>query len=147
MKLFANLNFQNNRAENMRLQDGQPSSPASGHLFYNSLKKAIGLRTDTETVYLFPAKANLQTGTAISFGVNTIYGSKSAPETGSAISFTSTDYTPGVVCLLFHNSSNAPSFGGNFEIISGEYIPSQINVIYFHATPNNIVLTTISQLP
>src|SRR5690606_15597375 len=90
-----------------------------------------------------PKSSTASTGTTIAFDVPRTYGYATAA-TGN-ITLNSTGLVEGITQLLIHNDSSEPTFGTEFKVLSGEYVPNVDNYILMHAVKSDLILVTISQ--
>ena len=68
------------------------------------------------------------TGSFISFVKPTIYNTNASPAT-SNVTYNLTDAKIGVVQKLYHNNSTPPTFPAGSVLVTGNYVPSTLNII------------------
>lgn len=77
-----------------------------------------------------PNPANADTGTAVKFDKNYVYGDSGTPETGN-ITQSLTGALLGTSVKIYHNASSEPTYpSGWVELGTGGYVNSQLNIIY-----------------
>lgn len=84
------------------------------------------------------------TGSAIAFDIPRRYGTTASPVTGN-ITYNSTGAVVGQVKTMIHNDSSEPTWGSEFDIISGTYTTSTNNKIMLFLVESGVVWVTISQ--
>jgi hypothetical protein len=86
------------------------------------------------------------TGTAVQFDKDRDYGTEASPETGN-ITLNSSGAVAGVVSMVIHNNSTAPTFSGVFKEMTGSsgYVTGVNNYIYCMYRNSSKVLYSISQ--
>lgn len=90
------------------------------------------------------AAATAATGTVVAFVAPQIYGLVTA-ETGN-ITADHTNAKVGMVQLMRHQHSSAPTFASEFKKIGGTYTNNVMNYIMFFYVSNTEILYTISQV-
>ena len=87
-------------------------------------------------------------GTAIGFGLPTDYGTSSAPLINASFTDILGLAVRGVKQKIYHNSATAPTFPANWVKLSGEYIPSTLNIIeaYYSGTSTRVEYSYINDV-
>lgn len=84
------------------------------------------------------------TGSAIAFDIPRRYGTTASPITGN-ITYNSTGAVVGQVQTMIHNDSSEPTWGSEFDIISGAYVTGTDNKIMMFLVETGGIWVTISQ--
>lgn len=79
----------------------------------------IGMKSDNTTA---------TTGDVISFVKSQVYNSPASPETGN-ITYDLIGAKIGIVQKLYHNSATPPAFPPDTVLVTGNYVPSTLNII------------------
>lgn len=87
-------------------------------------------------------------GTAIGFGLPTDYGTSSSPLTNASFTDILGLAIRGVKQKIYHNSATAPTFPVNWVKLSGEYVPSTLNIIeaYWSGTSTRVEYSYINDV-
>jgi hypothetical protein len=111
----------------------------------NSTKAASTAYVDAADALKLNLEAGATTGTVLTFTEERVYGTIASPETGN-LTFSTTGAKRGIVNLVIHNHSVAPTFSTmKKSSASQNYVLSVVNHIYVEYVESGEIIYTIIQ--
>ena len=114
----------------------------------NNLSDVSNAQISLQNLGGLPILTQSGTGVSLSFSADTIYGTISSPESGTSITFITTNAKLGVTNIIIHNNpTTAPTFATNMKKLSGSstYVINVINYIYVTFINDIEIIYSINQ--